>query len=283
MRTNKGKPQGMFLAELGAWSLYQTADGRYKVAANTPTNGKANYAFGVEGPQIDTHAGLDASKLRAERPELYKSIEKFLKSSDKEVIPSETDTKAQDDADPYGDLAMSRRRLLTPEQQWRRALLSMRRIELEHTAANKETVWESGVRMAWAGIFKTRIEESDARAALAWITDHAEHVSLEAILQVEQEYYGGKLGPQSCQTLEAKLDLLAGKKEEQENELVKFTGSAGNSGAGSEAPNGSEPVSGELRYPDEFKFNGNGNLRGEDRGRDPDANVAECDPFDIFR
>lgn len=217
MRTNKGKPSGQYIGEVGHWKIYQVGDDRYKLCASEPVNGKANYGFAIDGGTFDTHAGLDIAKLRQERPELYESVEKFFKGS--AVIPSAAPAaQPTDDADPYGDLALSRRRTLTPEQNWKRGLLHMRRIEMEHMAAKKESVWESAVRMLWAGAFKTKIDDTTAQQALAWITQHQGGVNLSTLLQIEQDYYAGKYAPNSCATLEAQLDLLAGNDEQSKEE-----------------------------------------------------------------
>lgn len=206
-RTNAGKQTGLFIVELGNWTLRQTADGRYKVAARDPVNGKANYAFGIREGKLDTHMGLDATKLKDERPELHKAVEGYFRSLTEQPLPME------EEADPYGDLAISRRRKLTPEQNWKRGLLQMRRLEFEHAAAKKESIWESAVRMLWAGVFKTRIPDDKAAEALLWITQRQGGVDLKMLLQVEQDYYSGRYAPNSSRALEEKLGMLAGANE----------------------------------------------------------------------
>lgn len=200
---NAGKQTGLFLAELGSWNLRQTAGGRYKVASISPTNGKANYAFGIKDGHIDFAAAMDAYKLRDERPELMRSIEAHFKGD--EII-----AEAKEEADPYGDQALNQRRKLSPEQNWRRGLLNMRRIEMEHAATKRESVWESGVRMLWAGVFKTKITGEDLGKTLTWITQRQGGVDLAELLRVERDYYDGKYVPQPSSTLEAQLDLLGG-------------------------------------------------------------------------
>lgn len=234
-RANRGKPTGMWLAQLGAWNLYQTAEGRYKVSAIDPVNGKANYAFAVREGRIDTHAALDSTKLKMERPELRASIEEYFKTA--EVIPSSAAPSPaavpqSDEADPYGDLAISRNRKLTPDQNWKRGLLQMRRIEFEHAAAKKPSIWESGIRMLWAGIYGTKIPDSEADRALGWVVQRQGGVDLGILLAAEQEFYAGKYAPQSCATLEAQLDMLAGSNEFQ-NEEEAADGGNGTSGVGS--------------------------------------------------
>jgi hypothetical protein len=218
VRLNRGIPSGTYLAELGNWKLYQTADGRYKVCAKDAVNGKANYAFAIDGQKIDSHAALDSAKLRNERPELYAVIEDHFRTA--EVIPSASNepTQQEDEGDPYGDLAITRKRRLSPDQEWKRGLLQMRRIEMEHLAARKATTWESAVRMMWAGIFKSKIPDTVAEKAIDWITQHQGEVSLGVLLQIEQDYYAGKYAPNSCATLEAQLDMLAGTNNEDETE-----------------------------------------------------------------
>jgi hypothetical protein len=213
-RSNKGIPAGLFLAEIGAWNLCQTAESRMKVYARDPVNGKANYAFAIKNGAIDTHAALDAAKLRDERPELYKSIEAYLKSQVEAEAPI---TPAEEEADPYGDLALSRRRRLTPEQNWRRGLLQLRRTHMEHVAAKKDSVWESSVRLMYAAVFKAKISDLDAQKAIHWITQCQGEVDLAKLLQIETEYYSGKYGPTSSSTLKAQLDMLSNNNDEFEN------------------------------------------------------------------
>lgn len=223
-RTNKGIPAGLFLAEIGAWNLCQTAETRMKVYARDPVNGKANYAFGIKNGAIDNHAALDAGKLRDERPELYKSIETYLKSQ-VEIVVDAPMTSAEEEADPYGDLALSRRRRLSPEQNWRRGLLQLRRTHIEHVAAKKGSIWESAVRLMYAAIFKARISDIDAQKAIHWITQRQGDVDLAKLLQIETEYYSGKYSPAASAMLEAQLDLLSNNNDEFENVEV-INGSA---------------------------------------------------------
>lgn len=223
MKINKGKPSGQYLGAIGSWHIYQTQADRYKLCAVDGVTGKANYMFAILDGKVDTHVGLDASKLKADHPELLKEVNKFFT----QTPPAATESLAApiDEADPFGDLALSRKRKLTPEQQWKRGLLQLRRIELEHAAAQKESVWDSAIRMMWAGIFKTRIEDVVARQALCYVQQHGT-VSLDDLLQVEQEYYAGKYAPASCSTLEARLDLLAGNNEEvQDNGFERLQNS----------------------------------------------------------
>lgn len=204
-RLNAGKQNGTFLAQLGAWNLLQTADGRYKVASIALINGKANYAFGVRADgRLDTHLGLDCAKLSQDRPDLFKACEAYFKEK------LEADKPKDEETDPYGDLAMSRRRKLTPEQNWCRGLLQMRRIEFEHAAAKRDSVWESGVRMLWAGVFGTKIADNDLQTALHWITQRQGEVDLPALLQLEQDYYAGKFQERPCERLAEALDRQPG-------------------------------------------------------------------------
>jgi hypothetical protein len=199
-RMNKGKPSGTFIAQIGNWNLYQTADSRYKVAAIDPVNGKANYTFNVSNGKVATD--LDHSHLSEARPELLESINAYFKSLQPVVV--------SDESDPYGDLALQRKRKLTPEQNWRRGLLQLKRIELEHTAAKQESIMESAVRMLWIGVFKEKISDAEMEKALTWIRAHGSIVDLKSLLQVEQDFYAGKYAPHSCATLEAQFELIGG-------------------------------------------------------------------------
>lgn len=205
-RMNSGKQTGLLVAQFGNWNLRQTADIRYKVAAIDPVNGKANYAFGVKDGRIDTHAGLDCTKLAQEHPELLKNIEEYFKAQ----LVIKEEPQSFEDADPYGDLAISRRQKLTPEQNWRRGLLLMRRMEFEHAAVHGAGIWESGIRMLWAAQFGTKILESDMEKARTWITHRKGAVNLKDLLNAEKDYYGGKFAPHSSVNLEAQLAMLAG-------------------------------------------------------------------------
>jgi hypothetical protein len=218
-RTNSGKQTGLFLAQLGEWNLRQTSDGRYKVAAISTVTGKANYVFGVKENRIDTHAGMDCSKLYQDRIELYKAVEEYFKA---QAAPKTID--ATEDEDPYGDIALSRNHKLSPEQNWRRGLLQMRRIEFERAAVQSDGTWPSAVRMLWAAMFGTKITDADLDKALVWITHRKGGVDLKELLRVEREYYAGKFAPHSSVNLEAQLDLLAGANEFENLEEDKDNG-----------------------------------------------------------
>lgn len=205
-RTNSGKQTGLLIAKIGSWNLRQTDENRYKVAAIEAINGKANYSFGVKDGHIDTHVGLDCTKLAEERPELYKSIEEYLKST----VVSEEVTVEIEETDPYGDLAISRHRKLTPEQNWKRGLLNMRRIEFEHAAVKSASIWDSAIRMLWAGIFETKISDEDLQKAKQWVVQRNGSVDLKGLLQLEQDFYAGKFAPNSCVNLEAGLNSIVG-------------------------------------------------------------------------
>lgn len=279
-RTNHGKQTGLFVAELGNWMLRQTGADRYKLAANAPVNGKANYAFGVKETRIDTHAGLDVTKLRDERPDLYKAVEAYFKDAGKPA-------SVEEESDPYGDLAISRKRKLIPEQNWRRGLLQMRRIEFEHVAAQKSSIWESGVRMLWAGIFKTRITDKEAEKALHWITQRRGYVDLNMLLQIEQEYYAGKYGPHSSTRLEERLEGLAGandfdNEEETEDGRERII-ELDSRGVGEREPEMGESVPVETitnagNKPESASLSGAGNSGHDDSGR-----AVETDPFSAFQ
>lgn len=267
MRTNRGKPSGQYLAQLGNWNLYQTADGKYKVCAVDPVNGKANYSFAVDGQKIDTHAALDSKKLKDERPELYATIESYFKTA--EVVPSSASSdqqEASDDGDPYGDLALSRRRKLTTQQNWKRGLLQMRRVDLEHLAVKKASIWESAIRMLYAGVFGAKIDDATAQQAFAWVTQHQGKVDLGVLLQIERDYYAGKYAPNSCATLESQLDLLAGRSE-QPTEAINGTGGlqsniyTESTGSANASPTGSDESTSRLRTGGSAGSDENGRLR----------------------
>ncbi len=238
-RINKGKPAGLFVAEIGGWNLAQTADGRYKVYSREPVNGKANYAFGVKEGAIDSHVGLDCTKLKEERPELYGSLVKFFKA---QMAPPPDRAQAEEEADLYGDLALSRRHKLTSEQNWRRTLLQFRRIELEHAAAQKEGIWESAVRMTWAVLFGTKISETEEQRALHWIKQRAGTVNLGMLMQIETDYYAGRFAPNSSLTLEAQLDLLTNNNSDFDNVEEAIDGRETNVPGPSEGTSPEQPV-----------------------------------------
>lgn len=213
IRQNRGKPAGQYIGQVeGGWTLYCTGEGRYKICSIEPISGKANYTFIVSDLLIDMHGGLDAGKLRSERPEIFEATELFLRSG--------SAAAATDESDKYGDLALSRRRKLTPFQLWHRGLLQMRRIELEHTAAHKNSMWESGIRMLWAGIFKTRITEDEVKRQVKYITSHDKKVNLDLLLAAEQQFYSQKYAPNSCATLAAQLDTIGGTPEDNIDDLL---------------------------------------------------------------
>lgn len=209
MRLNKGITSGKYLGRANdEWAIYQTQKDRYKVCSLQPIAGKANYSFEInKGRRIDTHAKLDAHLLKNERAELYDAIERFFA----QWIPEQETFDETTDADPYGDLALGRKQALNTDQNWKRGLLNMRRIELEHAALKHDVrTWETGVRMLHAGVYKTKISDADLKKAVAYIERRAGPINLDALLGVEQDLYAGKYRPNSCATLEVQLDLLAG-------------------------------------------------------------------------
>lgn len=206
-RLNKGKPAGDFIGlVIPNWTLYQTGDKTYKVCATEAVEGKANYSFGVSTDKIDSHLGLDYQALKMQRPDLFDAINAMLKTA-QALKPAATE---EDDGDPYGDIAMTRRRKLSKEQQFKRGMLLFRRVCLELATRNQATDWEVPVRMLHKGIFKETIEATALGRALAWISARSGPVSLELLLQVEQDYYEGKYAPNSSATLEGQLAMIAG-------------------------------------------------------------------------
>lgn len=222
-RLNKGKPEGTFLAQLGTWALYETAEGFCKVAAITPVNGKANFSFGVRDGRIDTHKGRDCTLLKQTYPELYKSVETYLKDTSAPIEP----ISMQAEIDPYGDLALGKKRRLTPEQHWKRGLLNMRRLDFEHAAVHRDSMWESAVRMLWAGVFGTKITEEDCQASLRWITDRQGAVDVKDLLRLEQAYYNPGSETRPSEKLEAGLNELT------RNDFENMEEENGSNGTGS--------------------------------------------------
>lgn len=213
-RTTAGHQTGVLLGTLGTWNIRQTGDDRYKVASIEPVNGKANYAFAVaKSGLLDGHIGLDAGLLRKERPALAKAVEAFFVQ--RVVLANEPEPSMSsapenlDEADPYGDLAISRKQRTTPAQEWKRGLLYMRRVEFEHAAVKRKGIWEAGVRMLWAGVFKTKISDEDAAAAIEWITKHPATIDLQELLVIEREYYSHKHRPHNSEWLSSQLDGLS--------------------------------------------------------------------------
>lgn len=203
MRKNKGTHEGKYLGTvLENWSIYETAKG-YRAASIAPIVGKANYSFAIAAGKIDKMTNMDAYKLQADRPELYAAIEVFFTGAP--VHPS-----AEDE---FGDLALSQGKSydqLTPVQQWKRALLDMRKYELYWAAKNDQGVWDAGIRMTYSGIFKFKIDDATYATAMQYITKRDGSVDVEALLSVVRNYHDGKYRPSSCATLEAQFDLIAG-------------------------------------------------------------------------
>jgi hypothetical protein len=185
------------------WQLCRLEE-RWKVYALDTTAGGANYGFRVKDRAIDTHANVDAKKMQRERPALYASIEKFLRTyiSKNDPLP--------DIGDVYGDIALSRKQKLTPDQQWRRGLLLLRLRDLELLAKlERHGVWEACIDMLHQGVYKTNITARARTTALSFVTSsNAPRVNLEALTQVEQDYYSGAYHPQACAELQGQLDML---------------------------------------------------------------------------
>lgn len=211
-RLHKGIPAGTFLGEvLAGWNLYKLSESKFKLCVSEPVaSGKANYTFGMTSGKIDSHLGLDGSKLRTERADLAEAAEKFI--LERVAAPE----AKNDQADPFGDHAISRKHKLRPEQQWKRELLAYRRKELEWAAIGAlvpGTIvpnWTPGVRMLFTGCFKEKITADQLVKALAYITGRDGAINLEALLKVEQDYYEGKYAPDPCSQLELQLDIIAG-------------------------------------------------------------------------
>lgn len=279
-RTNSGKQTGLLIAQLGNWNLRQTSDTRYKVAAIDAVNGKANYAFGVKDGRLDTHAGLDCTKLGQDHPELLKTIEEYFKA---QSTPAEI--KPEEDADPYGDLAISRRQKLSPEQNWRRGLLQMRRLEFEHAAVQAKGTWEAAIRMLWKGVFDAVIPQEALEKAQIWVTHRKGAVDLSALLNAEKAYYSGKFAPHSSINLEAQLDMLAGAMEfenvEEETDGRETVLQRDDSGSGESESSGNDRDQNGTVYGTTIRTGGTGE---EESGSTSGSNEpGASDPLAAFR
>lgn len=145
------------------WTIYDRGEKngfrRWKLAASAGTTvlGTANYTLNVKGNQLFTND--DGSKLRADRPALFTLVEQIAAGQ-----PLPSDTLQTEEADAFGDMAISRGYKLTQLQMWNRALLNMRVYELHwECRPDKDDLppgvvrassWEQGVRQSWFGIFK---------------------------------------------------------------------------------------------------------------------------------
>lgn len=197
------------------WSLWQIED-RFKLVGTTPIEGKANLWFGVKDGSIDLSAGMDAGIVKQQRPELYTLVNEFLGGS------SAPASLAEDD-DKYGDFARTRNKPLTQNQEYNRGVLNMRRAELEWAAkpGTPPRDWDIGARMLWAGVYKSKISDTELARVMAFILRRGKTVSLEALLQVERDFYSKKYAPKSFATLEAQLDLVAGEPDPTALQEVK--------------------------------------------------------------
>lgn len=213
-RLKAGNQTGVLIATLGTWNLRKTGEDRYKLASIDAITGKANYAFAVKNGKVDSHHSLDSVKLKQERPELFKSVEDYFTGRLGSTAPEEK----EEEYDPYGQLARRRKQNLTPQQEWRRGLLHMRRQHLERAAEGKDSTWAAGVRALWWGNFKEKISDEDALAAIAYITQMTAKVNIDELLAMEREFYSGKFGPNGLAVLEDRLNQLANNVTEFENE-----------------------------------------------------------------
>jgi hypothetical protein len=105
---------------------------------------------------------------------------------------------------------MTRKQKLSPEQMYKRELIGFRRQFLEALSCSRSTEWETAIRYAHSGVFKEVISEERYRRDLAWVTAHRGSVSIEALRQVERDYYDGKYAPHRLSTLEGQLAMLSG-------------------------------------------------------------------------
>jgi len=204
MRKNKGIHEGKFVGRVFEhWSIYRTVKG-YRLAADIPVGGKANYHFAILDGQFDRHLNFDAAKLQEERPELYQAVEEFFRNE-----PASAQQAIEDE---FGDFTAGKP--LTQMQQWKRALLDMRETELVAAAKpnNLPRDWDMGIRMHYSGIFKFKIDEGTYKAALEYIANHGP-VDLQALLVVLRDRYDGKYGTSPRARLNMEFNRIAGKGE----------------------------------------------------------------------
>lgn len=208
MRQNKGNHEGTIIGGVldNTWSIYRAAKG-YRVSVVGTTSGKANYTFAMKDSKIDRHVNIDASKLAEERPELYEAIERFFSNSDPKIA---------DEGDEFGDLARNAGKQLTPMQQWRRALLMIRKHELDQLARqnNPNPCREDAIRMNYYGIFRFKIDDDTLAAAMHYITNHASTLELQTYMAVITDFYGGKYRPKPFANLDVQFNMIAGQKDE---------------------------------------------------------------------
>lgn len=185
------------------WRLCRLEE-KWKVYSLDVVAGSANYGFRVKNREIDKNANIDARALKLERPAVYTSIERFLRTYVSKHDPD------PDIGDVYGDIAISRKQKLTPDQLWRRGLLLLRLRDLEILAKlERHGIWEPCIEYLHQGVYKSNITAKAKAAALSFVTsDNAPRISQEALTQVEQDYYSGAYNPQACAELQGQLDML---------------------------------------------------------------------------
>lgn len=205
MRKNRGTLNGKFIGDVfEGWAVFQTDKG-YRVSSKGPVAGKANYSFAITDKRtIDRGRNLDASTLLAERPELYAAIEQYFSGPAGPIVHPTAN-------DEYGDLAESQRRPLTPDQQWKQALLQMRKNSLIARAMKQVSVFEAGIRMHYAGIYRFKIDDTTLKLAMNYVNGGAQDINLEALLTAIRAYHQGQYKPAPLATLDQQFDLIAGK------------------------------------------------------------------------
>jgi len=183
------------------WTLYRLPqDGRFKLVANQPVEGHANYTLEIVNGKIKSLG--DGPRLRKRGGMLFEDVERAMEG---------VETVAEE-RDPYGDLLVARHDCrFSPEQKWERnrVLIRISYIEsclfqggppprallLENIATYYEPLFESSV--------PTKILEDAVQFATKGVIPPA-----DVFVQLMRDYHDGKFRPRSMATLVTHLDIL---------------------------------------------------------------------------
>jgi len=197
--TPKVPARGEVFKAIGTdWTLYKIDEEQYKLVANQPVEGKANYTLAIVDGRMARRN--DEHILRATRPGLHHDVEVALGAP--ESLPGD---------DKYGDIAIRSGKALTDEQKWNRHLVNIRRIWLENRAKPEPTDLDIELAIAarYVPIFGKIPTPKFIDEVKAYIFrgDKPDEAALQA---VERAYYDGQYAPNHMEQLELQFDIITG-------------------------------------------------------------------------
>jgi hypothetical protein len=200
--TPKVPARGEVFKAIGAdWTLYKIDEEQYKLVANQPVDGKANYGLVIKDGSL--YKAQDHFKLAQTRPQLLAEVERALGVP--ESLPQD---------DKYGDFAIRSGRPLTDEQRWNRHLVHVRRLWLEYQSnPYKHFHSQFDLELAIASRYVPIFGKIPSAALVNEVKTYVERGDKpdEAALQaVERAYYDGQYAPNHMEQLDLQFDIITG-------------------------------------------------------------------------